>query len=116
MSNFEKRLEEASEEDLRRWINEYDFRVVPLASDELTRRSLEKLQKVIQDLDKNTKHYSGRLIDLTILLFFTAVIQTLIYIIGPPETWLMKGLLAFIVVYAIYYMTRRIVEEKKSKN
>ena len=112
MSNFEKKLEDASEEDLRRWINEQDFRVVPLASDELTRRSLKRLQKTIQDLDKNTMRYSRRLIDLTILLFFVAFCQVLISIMAVPLTWLARILLGMIVLYSIYFITRRIIEKK----
>jgi hypothetical protein len=112
MSNFEKKLEDASEEDLRRWINEQDFRVVPLVSDELTRRSLKRLQKTIQDLDKNTMRYSRRLIDLTILLFFVAFCQVFISIMTVPLTWLARILLGMIVLYSIYFITRRIIEKK----
>ncbi len=114
MSNFEKKLEDASEEDLRRWINEQDFRVVPLASDELTRRILKKLQKTIQDLDKNTMRYSRRLIDLTLLLFFVAFCQVLLSIMTVPLTWFGRILLWLIVLYGIYFITRLITEKKGS--
>ena len=52
MSNFEKKLEDASEEDLKYWINERTHEVVHFASDELTRRSLQRLQDSVK---KNTE-------------------------------------------------------------
>lgn len=112
MSNFEKKLEDASEEDLKYWVNERMPPWVSLASDELTRRSLQKLQNTIQDLDKNTKNYSGKLIDLTLLLFFVALIQVFISVIAIPESWLTKILVFGTVVYVIYYIIRRITEER----
>lgn len=42
MSNFSQKLEDATNEELMHWINEFDFRVVPLASDELTRQMENK--------------------------------------------------------------------------
>lgn len=65
MSNFEKKLENASEDELRRWINELDFRVVPLASDELTRRALDKLQETIQVFNKQSSKQTQKIIRLT---------------------------------------------------
>ena len=50
MSNFSPKLEDAADEQLRRWVNEGNFQVVPLASDELTRRSIKKLN---ESVDKN---------------------------------------------------------------
>ncbi len=61
MSNFAKKLEDASEDELKSWINNLDFRVVPLASDELTRRALNKLKK-------STNFSSGVMIVLNIFL------------------------------------------------
>lgn len=57
MSNFEPKLEDATEKELRYMVNELDFRVVPLASDELTRRTLDKLQKTIEEANE----HSGKL-------------------------------------------------------
>ncbi len=80
-------------------------------------RSLEMMRRLknsIQDLDKNTKNYSGKLIDLTILLFFVALMQVLVSIMAIPETWLIKILIFGTVIYGIYYIVRRI-EERKNK-
>lgn len=92
MSNFAKKLEDATEEDLKNWINELDFRVVPLASDELTRRNLKKLQKAIKEntkkmadfanittsFNKNTSSQTDRIISLSKLI----VVLTLIMVIA----------------------------------
>ena len=48
MSNFSPKLQDATDEQLLHMVNELDFRVVPLASDELTRRTVRKLQEAIE--------------------------------------------------------------------
>ena len=73
---------------------------------------MRRLKNTIQDLDKNTMRYSRRLIDLTILLFFVAFCQVLISIMAVPLTWLARILLGMIVLYSIYFITRRIIEKK----
>ncbi len=113
MSNFEKKLEDASEEDLKCWVNERTHDVVHFASDELTRRSLQRLQNTIQDLDKNTMRYSRRLIDLTFLLFFVALIQIVISIMNIPGTWFVRILMGIMVFYSVYFIVRRITEKDK---
>lgn len=115
MSNFSPKLEDATDDQLKYWINETDARLASLASDELTRRRLKELQETIQDLNRNTMRYSRRLIDLTLLLFFVALIQVLISVVGVPENWLSKVLVLGIVIYAIYYAARHILENKKVK-
>ena len=46
-------------------VNELDFRVVPLASDELTRRSIRKLERTIQQYNKQTSKQTQKMIRLT---------------------------------------------------
>lgn len=75
MSNFEKKLEEATEEELRFWINERDFRVVSLASDELTRRNLKKTSSEIQNLNKTIKESNRVTEGFTIVLILLTVMQ-----------------------------------------
>jgi len=58
MSNFSPKLEDASEKELRYMVNELDFRVVPLASDELTRRYIEDLNKTVKENVKQTKKFA----------------------------------------------------------
>lgn len=86
-------------------------RKIDSASVEMIRR----LKNAIESLDKNTKNYSGKLIDLTILLFFVALIQVCVSVMAIPETWLTKILILGIIIYAVYYTVRRIIEDRKSK-
>ncbi|MBL7155074.1 MAG: hypothetical protein ISS88_01025 [Candidatus Portnoybacteria bacterium] len=65
MSNFSPKLEEATDDQLRYMINELDFRVVPLASDELTRRALNKLQKRIEVFNEQSSKQTKKMIRLT---------------------------------------------------
>ncbi|KKQ55472.1 MAG: hypothetical protein US74_C0029G0006 [Parcubacteria group bacterium GW2011_GWA2_38_13] len=65
MSNFPTKLEDATDEQLKHWINELDFRVVPLASDELTRRALKKLQETIQVFNEQSSKQTQKMIRLT---------------------------------------------------
>ena len=65
MANFAKNLEEASEKELYSWVNQLDFRVVPLASDELTRRALDKLQGTIKAFNEQSSKQTEKLVRLT---------------------------------------------------
>ncbi len=65
MSNFEPKLNKATDEQLNLWINEYDFRVVPLASDELTRRALSKLRETIMMFNEISTKQTFKMINLT---------------------------------------------------
>lgn len=65
MANFHKKLEEASKKELYLWVNELDFRIVPLASDELTRRALNKLQETIKIFNKESSIQTRKMIRLT---------------------------------------------------
>lgn len=75
---------------------------------------MRRLKNAIENLDKNTKNYSGKLIDLTILLFFIALIQVVISIMGVPGTWFTQFLMLGTVMYAIYYVIRRLAEKYKN--
>ena len=65
MSNFSPKLEDATDEQLMYMINELDFHVVPLASDELTRRTIRKLIKTIEVFNKYSSRQTQRMIWLT---------------------------------------------------
>ncbi len=80
MCNFHPKLEEATDEQLKYMINELDFRVVPLASDELTRRVLKKLQETIVSLDEKNEKLQKRIFWLTVVgvaLATTQIIQVI---------------------------------------
>jgi hypothetical protein len=83
MANFAKNLEEASEKELYSWVNQLDFRVVPLASDELTRRALSKLQKTIKTFNEQSSKQTKKLVWLTwwiVVLTFVMVIGLIVQI------------------------------------
>lgn len=65
MSNFSPKLQDATNEQLMHMINELDFRVVPLASDELTRRTIRKLEKTIEVFNSQSSKQTEKLVKLT---------------------------------------------------
>ena len=65
MSNFSPKLQDATDEQLMNMVNEFNFRVVPLASDELTRRAIRKLEKTIEVFNNQSSRQTERLVKLT---------------------------------------------------
>jgi len=65
MSNFSPKLQDATDEQLMHMVNELDFRVVPLASDELTRRTIKKLEKTIEVFNSQSSKQTEKLVKLT---------------------------------------------------
>lgn len=65
MSNFSPKLQDATDEQLMNMVNELDFRVVPLASDELTRRTIRKLEKTIEVFNNQSSKQTEKLVKLT---------------------------------------------------
>jgi len=78
MSNFSPKLEDATDEQLMYMVNELDFRVVPLASDELTRRYLAGVRKSIRLFNKKSSEQTGEMIKLTRWI----VVLTIVMILG----------------------------------
>lgn len=78
MSNFSPKLQDATDEQLMNMVNELDFRVVPLASDELTRRSLKKLIEIIGKFNDQSSKQTERMINLT----WWIVILTIVTVFG----------------------------------
>ncbi len=78
MSNFFPKLEDDTDEHLRYMVNELDFRVVPLASDELTRRTINKLEKTIAVFNKQSSKQTEKLVRLT----WWVVALTIVMVIG----------------------------------
>lgn len=75
MSNFSPKLENATDEQLMHMVNELDFRVVPLASDELTRRTIRKLEETIQVFNKQSSKQTKTLIKLTWVIIGLIVVM-----------------------------------------
>ena len=65
MSNFAPKLEDATDTQLRYMVNELDFRIVPLASDELTRRAINDLRETIKKFNEQASQQTEKLVRLT---------------------------------------------------
>ena len=65
MSNFSPKQQDATDEQLMNMVNELDFRVVPLASDELTRRAIRKLEKTMEAFNNQSSKQTDKLVKLT---------------------------------------------------
>lgn len=85
MSNFSPKLENATDEELMNMINELDLRVVPLASDELTRRTIRRLREIIETFNKQSSKQTQKMIQLTryivgltIVMIFGLVVQVIL--------------------------------------
>lgn len=65
MSNFSPKLQDATDIELIHMINEFDFSVVHLASDELTRRTIRELEKTIKIFNDKSAKQTEKLITLT---------------------------------------------------
>lgn len=69
---------------------------------------MRRLKDSIEKLDDSTTRYSKILIDLTILLFITAFLQTIISLIPISKTWLDWLIYTTLVIYCIYFTARRL--------
>ncbi len=115
MANFAKKLEEASDEELYSWVNDLDFRVVPLASDELTRRRIHKLMDSINGLNDSTEKYSKVLVALTLILIVVAIMQITISAMTIPESWMVRIFVVIIFGGAFIYFVRKIINDLLKK-
>jgi len=77
MSNFSPKLENATDEQLMHMVNELDFRVVPLASDELTRRTLNELRRTIGAFNEKSSKQTEKMIFLTWGIFALTVVMVI---------------------------------------
>ena len=89
MSNFSPKLEDATDEELMNMINELDFRVVPLASDELTRRTIKRLRETIETFNKQSWKQTQKMIQLTryivgltIVMIFGLIVQIILTLLS----------------------------------
>ena len=89
MSNFSPKLEDATDEELMNMINELDFRVVPLSSDELTRRTIKRLRETIETFNKQSWKQTQKMIQLTryivgltIVMIFGLIVQIILTLLS----------------------------------
>lgn len=118
--NFEKPLQDATDEELMRWVNQHNYQVVPLASDELTRRTLKNLQEEIKKFNKSTEKSNKVLIALTLTLLVVGVVQIVLSIfLSKINLWVGVGI-EVLALSLIAYSFNRILKdffgkEKKGK-
>jgi len=110
MSNFEKNLSDFTEDELRQKTNQWGPDFAGLASDELTRRSLDRLQKTFVDFDKSTSRYSKVIIVLTVSLLVLGCMQ-FVATITPPLTGWKEILAVMILVFgSILYFVKKTIK------
>ena len=111
MSNFSPKLQDATDEQLMNMINELDFRAVPLASDELTRRSIEKLNQTMEKMDKTSEKYSLAMMNLAFITLFLTLVQILVALVIPNDAKLYIKFAAFIIVImGIFILSKRLLK------
>jgi len=64
-NNFGKKLEEATDDELYLWVNTLSPTFTILASNELIKRTLTKLQKTIEIFNKQSSEQADKMIFLT---------------------------------------------------
>ena len=65
MSNFAPKLEDSNDDQLRHSINEHNPHFASLSSDELTRRTLNKLEETIRVFNEQSSRQTDKLVKLT---------------------------------------------------
>lgn len=91
MNNFEKKLEDATEEELNRWINERNPSFGTLASNELTRRSLRRLQETIERADVSASKFNRITTAFTVIIMFMTYVQVVValYEVFGRNKWIL---------------------------
>jgi hypothetical protein len=108
MTNFSPKLEDQSDIQLRNNINENhspDF--ASLSSDELTRRSLAKLQESFVDFDKTTSKFSIVLGLFALVQIIIAGLQLVLDIKIYPDA-IFSFFIAIVFIIAIVWFTKQV--------
>jgi len=80
MGNSTLKLQDATDEQLMDMVNRLGPSIVssaPLASDELTRRAMKRLEKAIEDFNKQSSEQTRRLIKLTWWIVALTIVMTI---------------------------------------
>jgi hypothetical protein len=123
MKNFAKNLEDATDQELYSWVNQLDFRVVPLASDELTRRRIKDLDDSIKQNTEQAKKFttsfkeSSKVAEkFTVALFVLAVVQLLIAVFqlllsfaysDNVQIKILGIMMVIVIIIFLYYFGRK---------
>lgn len=86
MINFSPKLEEQSDDQLKNNVNIHQPDFASLSSDELTRRSLDKLRETTVKLDKSNKKYTHALGIFALLQIIIAGLQLVLDIKSSQDT------------------------------
>ena len=78
MLNFSPKIEDATEDQLKHWINETSPHYAQIASNEFIKRSILKLEKTIKKFNKQSSEQTQKMIWLT----WTIVILTIVMVAG----------------------------------
>ncbi|MFA6227084.1 MAG: hypothetical protein WC631_01200 [Candidatus Paceibacterota bacterium] len=108
MSNFSPRLEDATEKQLKYWINETDANLASLASEELTRRRFEQF-------DKTTTIFSKILGFFALVQIMVAVMQFVLNVYTAYQNLGQKilVLLIFAVLLLVtFYFSYKIIDKR----
>ena len=92
MPNFSPKLEDATESDLKKWINDIGPQYASLASEELTRRQFDKF-------DKTTAYFSKILGFFAVIQIVVALMQFILSVLG-----LYKSIGEQIMVIAVMFL------------
>ena len=114
MQNFATKIEDSTEEQLKHSINEHNPHFASLSSDELTRRSLDKLQKSFTDFDKSTSKFSTILGVFALIQIFIAGLQLILDIETYPNKVLSVsfGVIFILIIFWIFKQVNKIIEKK----
>lgn len=76
MNNFFPKIEEASVEQLKKWVNETSPNFGSLASDELTRLSLDNLRVTMEISNDQSSRQTSKMVLLTWWIVFLTIVMT----------------------------------------
>jgi hypothetical protein len=119
MSNFSKKLENATEEELKGGLNEHTPIFANLESDELTRRTLNKLQETIKTFNEQSSKQTEKMVVMTeVITKLTFVMMILALIQFAISLWqvtfsvqqnglsLVTGAYLLFLIIAIWFIFR----------
>lgn len=115
MSNFSPKLQDSTDDQLWHLINESNPNYAMLASDELNRRSLNKLQKTIEEENKETGRFSLAFILLALTQIALAFWQFMFNTNGIVPLWQRIIQIVFLAVLLGWCFKLVVVENKQRK-
>lgn len=104
MSSFTPKLQDSSDDRLRYLIDESNPQYAALASDELTRREMEKLKNSIDGLNSSSLYYSRIIAALTLILLGLGLIQVNIMVAQVGVVTKLYLNIALIPIFIGFYL------------